>query len=89
MKKYLIALAALVILAAPAMASKYGKTVSVTVSTTNGGDFRAEQTCWPMIGNWINAATTHCPSRGYGPPANTRSVTVTLRAPCHNKEYQE
>lgn len=89
----LISLAVLTIfLATPAMAGGT-KTVSVTTTVTavkHGGGDRNAQSCWPVTGNWVNAATTHCPDRGYGPGNTERSASFTgtreVKVPCNRNE---
>lgn len=83
--KYLIALTALALFASPVLAYKT-KTVSVTVSATkHGGGAEGGERCGPIIGNWVNASKTNCPSRGYGPSDSERSFTFSVEVPRKHK----
>ena len=99
MRKLIIGMAALACLAIPALAGEYGgcqsctKTVSFSTTVTatkQGGGDRDAKGCWGMIGNWVNAATQHCPDRGYGPQNGERSFTAVgereIEVPCPPKE---
>jgi len=89
--KTLIFLATLALFVSPAMAGEKGgcqsctKSVSVTVSTSNGGDkLDTMLGCNPAISNWVNASPVTCPMRGSGPQATSRSVTSNfdVEVPC-------